>query len=163
MPQERRHGAEHQAAGPALRRAAPIPARHEAPSVARVLGLQRQAGNAAVSGLVQRLPVSLKGMANCGFVPHRGDEWIWWNRPGKEPNHVSAIRTGDDVHQFHAKSEYKGGRTNRIDWQDNGSGDFEGPVTKKQEASETWDGWFPAAEAAGNTTARLLKQNKKTT
>ena len=94
--------------------------------------------------------MSNKGMQDSGFTWHAGDEWIWWNT-GREPNHVSAIRTGGEVKQFHAKSQYKGGKVNRVDWNEKADavGEFEGPTTTKNEATDKWDSWLPAAEAAG--------------
>lgn len=109
---------------------------------------------------VQRLPISQKGMRDCGFERHRGDEWIWWNRGG-QPNHVSAIRTNEQVHHIHAKTEYKGGKVNRLDWNESAPGEFDGPKEKSKEAEEHWPDWYPLAEAAGQETIRLLDRNKK--
>jgi len=109
---------------------------------------------------VQRLPMSQKGMRVCGFSPFRGDEWMWLN-PGGQPNHVSAIRTDGQVHHIHAKTEYKGGRINRLDWDESQAGTFNGPTEKRKEAEAEWPEWYPHAKAAGEETLELLKQNKK--
>jgi len=110
---------------------------------------------------IQRLPMSNKGMKDCGFQWYDGDEWIWWNEKGKEPNHVSAIRTAQEVKHIHAKTTFKGAKVNRVDWEESDEGDWEGPKTNKKQAAEEWDEWLPQAMAAGESTIRWLKTFRK--
>ena len=112
------------------------------------------------SSPIQRLPMSNGGMEKCGFKQHKGNHWMWMNDRGSQPNHVSAIRVNEEVREFHAKTQFKGNRSNRVDWKENSAGEFIGPLTTCKQAEEVWDSWHPAAEQAGKTTIELLRENR---
>ena len=65
---------------------------------------------------VQRVPVSNSNMNSLFPGGKKGNEWFFW---GKGGYHVGAIRESDgtgEVSEFHVKKEFKGSKTNRIDW-----------------------------------------------
>lgn len=106
---------------------------------------------------VQRLAISNTSMKKCGFALHNGIEWIWYNDKGRQPNHVSALLDGGNVDHIHAKTTFKGGLVNRLDWDEGADGEWAGPVTWLDQAKEEWGDWQPDAINAGELTIRLLK------
>lgn len=65
---------------------------------------------------IQRVPVSNSNMKVLFGGGRNGNEWFFW---GKAGYHVGAIRESDgsgEVSEFHVKKEFKGAKTNRIDW-----------------------------------------------
>lgn len=114
------------------------------------------------SAAIQRLAISNRSMKKCGFTLHKGIEWIWYNGSGLQPNHVSALLDGGNVDHIHAKTKFKGGKVNRLDWDEGADGEWAGPKTYLQQAEDKWDAWRPDAINAGELTLRLLKAKAAT-
>lgn len=107
---------------------------------------------------VQRVPVSNAKM-NELFSDKKGIEWFYWGPGG---NHVGAIRpengTGE-VTDFHVKKEFKGAKTNRIDWLANDNTYNEvAPPTKLEYNNEES---LTTMRKLGEETKNLLVKNKK--
>lgn len=85
----------------------------------------KEAGNLSLkfannTAPVQRVPVSASNMGILFPGGRKGREWFFWGRGGY---HVGAIRESDgtgEVPEFHVKKDFKGGKTNRIDWSASG-------------------------------------------
>jgi hypothetical protein len=113
---------------------------------------------ANLSKPIQRVPVSNSNMWNL-FSEKKGIEWFFWGPGG---NHVGAIRPDNgtgEVTDFHVKKEFKGAKTNRIDWLANGETYNEvAPPTKLEYNDE---GALKSMRELGEETKNLLIKNKK--